>query len=126
MNRLLPMTVSCALLLFAACSTDDGGDPIAEINEPCAGDGQVCSWDQGRVLKCTNGVLELLEDCSAQTKTCKEGACVADEELGGDCTGTGSACAGDKIVVCDGGTWTETSDCAAQGKECVEESDAAV
>ena len=126
MKRMVFSLIAPAIFFLGACTTDGGGDPIAEINEPCAGDGQVCSWDQGRVLKCMNGVLELLEDCSAQTKTCKEGACVADEELGGDCTGTGSACAGDKIVVCDGGKWTETSDCAAQGKECVEESDAAV
>ncbi|HOW52905.1 MAG TPA: hypothetical protein PLV42_12780, partial [bacterium] len=126
MNRLLPMTVSCVLLFFAACSTDGGSDPIADIGEPCSGSGTICDWSSDKALRCEAGALVLAEDCSASGKTCKEGACVADEEVGGDCTGDGSACSGDKIVVCTDGKWTETSDCAAQSKDCVEEGAGAV
>jgi len=125
MNRHLALFVFI-LGFFCIFSCSSGEDsPIAEVGEACAGDGLICSWDSTRVLQCKNGVLDLYETCDAG-ETCKNGACVADEQVGGDCTGTGSACAGDKIVVCQNEKWVETADCAAQNQYCAEEATGAV
>lgn len=126
MTRMLFVCVVFSALFMTACPGGGGSDPIAEVGELCSGDGLLCSWDQDRVLKCEGGVLVLNEDCSASDKACKDGACVADEQVGGDCTGTGSACADDKIVICTDGKWADSVDCAAQNKDCVEETDGAV
>jgi len=117
--------VALAALLVISCS---GGsdEPIAEVGEACKGDGLICSWDYTRVLRCENGALALDKDCSTEQKVCKNGACVEDEQIGGDCTGDASACAGNAIVVCTDGKWTSSTDCAADGKICVEEASGAV
>ncbi|HOW50483.1 MAG TPA: hypothetical protein PLV42_00400 [bacterium] len=109
-----------SLFLGSACSSSEESENIIDIGSPCVGEGNICDWSQDKVLKCEGGVLVLNEDCAAAGKTCKGGACVADEQVGGDCTGSGSACAGEKIVACTEGAWVETTDCAAQDKSCVE------
>ena len=118
------VTIVTGTILLGGC-TPSSDEPIAEVGEACAGDGLICSWDSTRVLQCQNGALTLHETCD-NGKTCKNGACVADEQVGGDCTGTGSACAGDKIVVCQNEKWVETADCAAQNQYCAEEATGAV
>ncbi len=125
MNRSY-LLLGAALLIFVGACTPKSDEPIADDGEPCAGDGLICSWDATRVLKCENGALALDKDCSTEQKVCKNGACVEDEQVGGDCTGTDSACSGDKIVVCTDNKWAVTTDCAADGKICVEEASGAV
>mgnify|MGYP001766668392 CR=1 FL=1 len=125
MNRVLWSALLFSVLFLTACPGGNEGEPYIEVGELCAGDGLVCSWDQNRVLKCVNGALALEETCDA-LETCKNGQCVADEQVGGDCTGDGSACSGDKIVVCQEGKWVETADCATQDRYCAEEAEGAV
>jgi len=117
-----------AALLFvvlAGCVSSDD-EPLAEVGEACAGDGAICSWDQTRVLRCEGGILKLEKNCADENKTCKDGQCAADEQIGDPCTGSGSACAGQVLVVCTDGKWTASVDCAAENKVCLEEASGAV
>ncbi len=125
MSRFALLFGTLTIFALFAC-TSESDEPIAEVGEACAGDGLICSWDNTRALKCENGVLVLADDCAAVQKTCKNGACVADEQVGGDCEGSGSACAGQVLVVCTDGTWSASVDCAAEDKVCIEETSGAV
>lgn len=126
MRRII-LTAFLPLLLFAACTPTDEGEPTIDIGAACSGDGMICD-NVGRdiVLKCQEGSLVLADNCADKGQACKNGACVADEVVGGDCTGTGSACAGDELVVCTDGKWAASKDCAAENKLCVEEAEGAV
>ncbi len=126
MNRVLLASALFSALFLTACPGGGGGEPFIDVGELCSGDGLICNWSQDKLLKCENGTLILNEDCSASGKSCKGGACVTDEVVGGDCTGTGSACSGDRIVICTDGKWADSTDCAAQDKNCVEEEAGAV
>ncbi|HSA32839.1 MAG TPA: hypothetical protein P5077_03845 [bacterium] len=120
------LTTVAALFLLLGCSGEES-EPIAQAGEACTGTGTVCSdVVQDQLLRCDNGALVIAEECGASGKACKNGACVADEEIGDPCTGTGSACSGSKIVVCTDSKWTETKDCATEDKLCAEEEGGAV
>ncbi len=121
------LTIACfAALAGLACSSGED-NPIAAVGEPCAGSGFICSdVHPSELLQCVNGALALAEDCAATQKVCKNGACVEDEQVGGDCEGSTTACAGNIIVVCTDGKWISSTDCAAENKICVEQGDSAV
>ncbi|HNT26677.1 MAG TPA: MopE-related protein [bacterium] len=128
MRRTVFLTL-LSFLFFAACTPTDEGEPVVQVGEACSGTGTICSdVAQDQLLRCDNGVLVIAEECGATGKACENGACVADEEVGGDCTGKEgrSACAGSKLVVCTDNKWTESKDCATEDKLCVEEEGGAV
>lgn len=117
-----PGVFDCEVFGEGFLCTEEGGEVSGCGNPECGGVEQAGRCDGTTAIACDAGVENSRENCATNGEACVQDApdqsprCVlADEECGAN---GGGVCAGNVATICNGGTFSTTTDCSTNGLVC--------